>query len=60
MVWMDTIETIGWIGLTLGMIALAVWSWRESRRDARGTAAVHAERYTRFLRFLSDVRDARR
>ena len=60
MAWLDTIQAIGLAGLAIGTVVLGVTIWRQSHREARHAATLNAQRYTRFLRFLADVRDARR
>jgi hypothetical protein len=60
MTWMEISERVGWIGLTVLLAGAAVAAWREKRRNHRQAADTHAERYARFLRFLSMVRDAHR
>ena len=58
--WLDVVQTAGMVGLVIGAALLGVGAWLENRRDAKRAATAHADRYERFLRYLSAVREARR
>jgi hypothetical protein len=57
---LEALKFFGFAVLMVLFVACALSAWLENRRQARQATATHSERYDRFLRFLSTVRDARR